>query len=173
MSLTGKDRTLAALFRQGLASQTTASPPVCPLSVCPPLPAALHLAPGLVCLSNLLCNLPLDLGRKDPWPGHFTSVVLNIKYAHKICIKKSWAGTCLVVQWIRLHLPVREMWVQFLVRELRFHTPCGQKTKTEQKQYCNRVNKDFKNGPYKKKILKSWASRPLSTWYSVMASCEP
>ena len=24
----------------------------------------------------------------------------------------------------------------------------------EQKQYCNKLNKDFKNGPHKKKILK-------------------
>ena len=27
----------------------------------------------------------------------------------------------------------------------------GQKTKTKQKQYCNKFNKDFKNGPYQKK----------------------
>ena len=27
----------------------------------------------------------------------------------------------------------------------------GQKTKTKQKQYCNKFNKDFKNGPHKKK----------------------
>ena len=28
---------------------------------------------------------------------------------------------------------------------------CGQKPRTEQKQYCNKFNKDFKKGPYKKK----------------------
>ena len=34
--------------------------------------------------------------------------------------------------------------------ELRFHILCGQKTlNTKQKQYCNKLNKDFKNGPQK------------------------
>ena len=44
------------------------------------------------------------------------------------------------------------LWVQFLVRELRSSMSSGQKTK--QKQYYNKFNKDFKNGPLKKKVLK-------------------
>ena len=38
--------------------------------------------------------------------------------------------TSLVVQWLRLHLPKQEVWVQSLVRVLRPHTPCGQKIKS-------------------------------------------
>ena len=42
-------------------------------------------------------------------------------------------GTSLVVQWLRLHLPMQGVWVQSLVAELRSHMPPGQK-KTEHKQ---------------------------------------
>ena len=46
------------------------------------------------------------------------------------------------------------VWVQFLVRDLTSHMSSGQKTKNiEQKQYCNKFNKDLKGGPHKK-ILK-------------------
>ena len=34
-------------------------------------------------------------------------------------------GTCLVVQWLRLHAPVQGVQVQSLVRELRYHMQCG------------------------------------------------
>ena len=38
--------------------------------------------------------------------------------------------------------------VRSLVRELRSHIPPGQKNQNvKQKQYCNKFNKDFKNGP--------------------------
>ena len=36
-------------------------------------------------------------------------------------------GTSLVLQWLRLRLPVKTMQVQSLVRELRSHLPYGQK----------------------------------------------
>ena len=40
-----------------------------------------------------------------------------------------------------------------LHRDLRSHMPQGQKSqKIKQKQYCNRFNKDFKNGPHPKKL---------------------
>ena len=53
--------------------------------------------------------------------------------------------TSLMVQWLRLSLPVQ---VRSLVRELRSHMPCGQKNQNiKQKQYCKEFNKDFKNGP--------------------------
>ena len=34
---------------------------------------------------------------------------------------KTPLGTSLVVQWLRIHLPVQVAWVQSLVRELRSH----------------------------------------------------
>ena len=44
--------------------------------------------------------------------------------------------------------------IQFLVRELRSYMPLSHKTKTKQKQYCNKFNKDFKKWSYPKKNLK-------------------
>ena len=38
-----------------------------------------------------------------------------------IFLKKGNAGTSLVVQWLRIHFAMQEMWVRFLVRELRSH----------------------------------------------------
>ena len=61
------------------------------------------------------------------------------------------SGTSLVLQWLRLCLPVQGVQVQSLVREQRSHVPRSQKIETlkeKQKQYCNKFNKDFKNGPY-------------------------
>ena len=77
--------------------------------------------------------------------------------------KERLLGTSLVVQWLRLNLPMQGVWVQSLVGELRSHTPHGQKTKNiKQKQYCNNFNKDFKNGPHAKKNLKKKQRRELS-----------
>ena len=40
--------------------------------------------------------------------------------------------------------------VRFLVGELRSHMPRGQKNQNiKQKQYYNKFNKDFKNGPHR------------------------
>ena len=39
-------------------------------------------------------------------------------------------GTSLVVQWLRLRLPMQGVWVRSLVGELRSHMPPGQKTET-------------------------------------------
>ena len=50
-------------------------------------------------------------------------------------------GTSLVVQWLRPYLPMQGVWVQSLFRELRSHISCSQKTKTENKQYCNKFYK--------------------------------
>ena len=61
-------------------------------------------------------------------------------------------GTSLAVQWLRLRLPMQGVQVQSLVGERRSHMPCGQKAK--QKQYCNKFNKHFKNGPHQKKKKK-------------------
>ena len=54
-----------------------------------------------------------------------------------------------MVQGLRLHLPMQGVWFQTFVGDLR--SPClsakrpGHK---QQKQYCNKFNKDFKNGPH-------------------------
>ena len=61
----------------------------------------------------------------------------------------------LAVQGLRFYLPVQGMWVHSLVGKLIFHMPHGQKNKNiKQKQYCNKFNKDCKNGLYEKKSLK-------------------
>ena len=39
----------------------------------------------------------------------------------------SMMGTSLVVQWLRVHLPMQEVWIWFLVWQLRAHMPGGQK----------------------------------------------
>ena len=43
------------------------------------------------------------------------------------------------------------VWVRSLVGEQRFHMPQGQQTqnikKKKKQQYCNKLNKVFKNGP--------------------------
>ena len=45
----------------------------------------------------------------------------------------------------KLHPPIQGVRVQFLVGDLRWHVPWGQKEKQniKQKQYCNKLNKDF------------------------------
>ena len=66
-------------------------------------------------------------------------------------------GTSLVVQWLRLHLPMQGVRDHSLVRELRSHMPHRQKAKKyKQKQYCNKFNRDFKMVHIKKKILKKY-----------------
>ena len=42
--------------------------------------------------------------------------------------------------------------IQSLIGELRSHMSQGQQTEhKQQKQYCNKFNKDFKNGPHQRK----------------------
>ena len=53
-------------------------------------------------------------------------------------------GTSLVGQCSRLRLPIRGLRIQSLVRELRSKKNQNRK----QKQYCNKFNKDFKNGSH-------------------------
>ena len=52
-------------------------------------------------------------------------------------------GTSRVVQRLKHYLPMQGEQVQFLVGEVRPHTPYSQKNENmEQKQYCNQYNKD-------------------------------
>ena len=55
-------------------------------------------------------------------------------------------GASLVVQWLRLGLPIEEgVQIQFLVWELISHMPQGQQNQNiKKKQYCNKLNKSFK-----------------------------
>ena len=46
------------------------------------------------------------------------------------------------------------VWVRYLLKELRVHMPHGKNQNMQQKQYCGKFNKDFKNGTYKKKSSK-------------------
>ena len=72
-----------------------------------------------------------------------------------LILKKIIEGTSLAVQWLRLHLPLQGVWVQSLVGELRFPRTSQPKNQNiRQKQYCNKFNKDFKNGPIQSNILK-------------------
>ena len=62
----------------------------------------------------------------------------------------------MVVQWLRLCLPMQGVWVQSLVRERKSHVPRSQKMETlkeKQKQYCNKFTKYFKMVHIKKKII--------------------
>ena len=52
-----------------------------------------------------------------------------------------------------------------LVREPRSHMPCDQKNPNiKLKQYCNKLNKDFKKGPHQKKKKKEEEDEAKSLW---------
>ena len=74
--------------------------------------------------------------------------------SQKVLNWKIW-GTSLAVQQLGLCLPMQGMWIQSLVGKLRSHMPIG-KTPAykQQKQYCNKFNKDFKMAHIKKHLEK-------------------
>ena len=60
-----------------------------------------------------------------------------------------------MVQWLRLHLPMQGVQVQFLIRELRSYMLQDQKKQNiKQKQYCTKFSKGFEKSPHLKKNLK-------------------
>ena len=60
-----------------------------------------------------------------------------------------------MTQWLRLHLPIQWVWVRPLVRALRSYIPRGQKSQNVKlKQYCNKLNKDFKKWSLSKTLSK-------------------
>ena len=60
-----------------------------------------------------------------------------------------------MVQWLRLHLPMQGVQVQFLIRELRSYMPQGQKKQNKkQKQYCTKFSKGFEKSPHLNKSKK-------------------
>ena len=52
---------------------------------------------------------------------------------HPCSVKMVLLGTSLVIQWLRLPLPMQGVWIWSLVGELRSHMSQSQKSKTEQK----------------------------------------
>ena len=108
---------------------------------------------AIIDYSNILCFF----GEKN----------FGVKFPKKDHRKYSMLKLCqdsLAVQWLRLHLPTQGVQVWSLVGELRTHMPWNQKTKhKQQKQYCNKFNKDFLNGPHQKKnIFKEKENRKIS-----------
>ena len=60
-------------------------------------------------------------------------------------MQKEEEGNSLDIQWLRLLLPMQGVGVRSLVAELRSHMPPGQKKRNiKQKQYCYKLNKEFK-----------------------------
>ena len=70
-------------------------------------------------------------------------------------VKRNLWGTSLVVQCLRLCLPMQGVWVQCLVGKLRSHMPWGQETKTENRNniVTNSI-KTFKMIHIKKELKK-------------------
>ena len=70
-----------------------------------------------------------------------------------------YPGTFLMVQWLRLCLPIQG------VQVLRSHIPQGQRVKNiKQKLYCNKFNKDFK------KIIIKPEEAPSRKWKGAISS---
>ena len=72
----------------------------------------------------------------------YINAVHFYKKVSKRKIRIKHFGTCLEVQWLRLHLTRQGARVRSLFSELRSHMPQSQKTKNmQQKQCCNKFNK--------------------------------
>ena len=69
-----------------------------------------------------------------------------------------------MVQWLGVHLPIQGVGVLSLVGELRFHLPHDQKNQNVgQKQYCNKISKDFKDVPREKMFLLLFSRSVMSS----------
>ena len=65
------------------------------------------------------------------------------------------SGTSLAVQWLRVHLPNAGGTGSIPGQGAKIPHASGPKNQNiKQKQYYNKFNKDFKNGPHQKKKLK-------------------
>ena len=69
-------------------------------------------------------------------------------------------GTSLAIQWLRLYLPVHRGVGLIPGQGAKIPYASGPR-KQKQKQYCGEFNKDFLNGPYKKKKLPKCQSLPF------------
>ena len=67
-------------------------------------------------------------------------------------LMKSLSGTSLMVQWLRHPLPTQGIWVLSLGQGAKItHALPPKNQSIKQKQYCNKFNEDFKNGPQQKR----------------------
>ena len=77
---------------------------------------------------------------------------MHTRKYYSTIIKK---GTSLVAQWLRLHVPNAGGVGSIPGRGAKIPCASGPKNQNiKQKQYCNKFNKDFKNGPYQKNLEK-------------------
>ena len=53
------------------------------------------------------------------------SGLLKGPFLEEVKFKKKVRGTTLMVQWLRILLPMQETWIRSLVREPRSHLPQG------------------------------------------------
>ena len=83
------------------------------------------LQPALEIISHQFLCYPISCTRFSPHSRRRTH--LRSCLPHKK-LESDHSGASLVVQWLRLHCPVKRVWVQHLVRKLRPHTPCSRKT---------------------------------------------
>ena len=83
------------------------------------------LQPALEIISHQFLCYPISCTRFSPHSRRRTH--LRSCLPHKK-LESDNSGASLVVQWLRLHCPVKRVWVQHLVRKLRPHTPCSRKT---------------------------------------------
>lgn len=115
-----------------------------------PVFSALLASPGLF----YPCHSPRDQGAN--------LVNGDIKGSEYLTFKRAHPGTFLMVQWLRFHLPTQAVQVRSPAGELRTHMPLSQKPKhKQQKQYCHNFNKNFKNGPYQKKLPECQWAEPI------------
>ena len=85
------------------------------------------------------------------FPLHFPSKEQQYP-THVILVQENSRGTSLMVQWLRLHLPMLGVRVLSLTGDLRSHMDWAQKNKIQNRgNIVNKSNKDYKYGPHQKK----------------------
>ena len=85
------------------------------------------------------------------FPLHFPSKEQQYP-THVILVQENSRGTSLMVQWLRLHLPMLGVRVLSLTGDLRSHMDWAQKNKIQNRgNIVNKFNKDYKYGPHQKK----------------------
>ena len=93
---------------------------------------------------------------------------------------KSFLGISLPVQWLRLCLPMEGGVGVIICQGVKIpHTSQPKNENIKQKQYCNKFNKYFKNGPHFKKICKKvfciwfWIAMVFAVMLSLQHAVEP
>ena len=82
------------------------------LVLIPPLPK-----PGVVTYFSI-CILKLAVGDNNIWSTWLHRVIVKLTWSILVCSKRHQTGTPLVVQWLRICLPMWGMWVPSLVGEV-------------------------------------------------------